>query len=150
EHPGFYARIRLHLVEASAAARGAQRAMLAEVADRLTSSESSLPESFEGVLVANELLDALPVHQVVMREDGLREVYVSHQSLVVSHQPADQRVKTGDSRLTTDDCGLTTHDWRLTTVEGPLSTPALREYLDRAEVTLAVGACAEINLRALE
>ncbi|PYQ80027.1 MAG: hypothetical protein DMG01_07160, partial [Acidobacteria bacterium] len=72
EHPDFYARIRLHLVEASAAARGAQRAMLAEVADRLISSESSLPASFEGMLVANELLDALPVHQVVMRTDGLR------------------------------------------------------------------------------
>ena len=35
---------------------------------------------FEGVLFANELLDALPVHQVVMRDDGLREVYVDGSS----------------------------------------------------------------------
>jgi SAM-dependent MidA family methyltransferase len=82
EHPDFYEHIRLHLVEASAAARGAQREMLAEVADRLSSSESSLPASFEGVLVANELLDAMPVHQVVMREAGLREVYVDDGGLV--------------------------------------------------------------------
>ena len=34
------------------------------------------PASFEGVLVANELLDAHAGHQVVMREDGLREIYV--------------------------------------------------------------------------
>ena len=68
--------LRLHLVEASAAARAAQRATLGESADRLASSGDALPASFEGVLIANELLDALPVHQVVMRDDGLREVYV--------------------------------------------------------------------------
>ncbi len=64
--PAFYDRIRLHLVEASAEARAAQPATLGEVGDRLASSGAALPASFEGVLVANELLDALPVHQVVM------------------------------------------------------------------------------------
>src|SRR5439155_9139137 len=72
----FYDAVRLHLVEASAAARAAQRATLGDAADRLASSGASLPSSFEGVLIANELLDALPVHQVVMREEGLKEVYV--------------------------------------------------------------------------
>src|SRR5882672_4497562 len=68
--PAFYESIRLHLVEASAAARRAQAGTLGDVAERLASSSGSLPDSFEGVLIANELLDALPVHQVVMREDG--------------------------------------------------------------------------------
>ena len=72
--------IRLHLVEASAAARAAQPATLGDVADRLASSSARCRESFEGVLIANELLDALPVHQVVMRDDGLREVYVADRS----------------------------------------------------------------------
>ena len=49
---------------------------MGDEADRLVSSSDSLPPAFEGVLIANELLDALPIHQVVMREDGLREVYV--------------------------------------------------------------------------
>ena len=49
---------------------------LGEVSDRLAASAPELPASFEGALIANELLDAMPVHQVVMREDGLREVYV--------------------------------------------------------------------------
>jgi SAM-dependent MidA family methyltransferase len=120
--PRLYARTRLHLVDASAVARAAQPGVLGDVADRLTSSSASLPDSFEGVLIANELLDALPVHQVVMREDGLREVFV---------------------RLTTDDC-------RLTTAEGPPSTPALQAYLDRLDVTLEPGWCAEINLRAVD
>ena len=155
EHPDFYARIRLHLVEASAAARGAQRAMLAEVADRLISSESSLPASFEGMLVANELLDALPVHQVVMRTDGLREIYVSHQSSVIDPQSPVISLQSavGDqqsSRPTTDDARPTTDDWRLTTVEGPPSTPALAEYLDRIAARLEPGWRVEVNLRAVE
>src|SRR5438874_9995775 len=74
--PDFYASTRLHLVDASAAARDAQPAALGDVGERLSTSSASLPDSFEGVLIANELLDAFPVHQVVMREDGLREVYV--------------------------------------------------------------------------
>ena len=53
------------------------------------------------MLIANELLDALPVHQVVMRAEGLREVYVDVAA-----------------------------DGRLVTREGPVSTPALTSYLD--------------------
>ena len=74
--PAFYDSLRLHLVEASAEARRAQAGTLGDVAERLASSTDSLPATFQGVLVANELLDALPVHQVVMREDGLRRCSV--------------------------------------------------------------------------
>ena len=128
-HPDFYNAIRLHLVEASPEARRAQEATLGEVADRLSSSGPVLPDSFEGVLIANELLDALPVHQVVMREDGLREVYV------ISRQ--------SQSQSETEHC-------RLETVEGEPSTPALAEYLDRLGVVLEPGWRAEINLRAVD
>jgi SAM-dependent MidA family methyltransferase len=116
-----YDRIHLHLIEVSPQARRAQRAVLGDVAERLYSAGTSLPESFEGVLLANELLDALPVHQVVMREGGLREVYVTP--------------------------GVTRE---LRTVEGPPSTPALARYLDRAGITLEAGWRAEINLAAIE
>ena len=75
-HPQFHEAIRLHLVEASAAARAAQAATLGDAAARLVTSSAAMPDSFEGALIANELLDALPVHQVVMRADGLREIYV--------------------------------------------------------------------------
>jgi SAM-dependent MidA family methyltransferase len=119
--PSFYDRVQLHLVESSAAARAAQRAMLGEAADKLVSSGAAVPESFEGVLVANELLDAMPAHQVVMREDGLGEVYVEARA-----------------------------PHALTTREGPPSTPALAAYLERLGVTLEVGWRAEINLRAVE
>jgi SAM-dependent MidA family methyltransferase len=118
-HPQLYNSLRLHLVEASAAARSAQASSLGEVAERLVSSSDRLPEALDGVLFANELLDALPVHQVVMREDGLREVYVAMSSR------------------------------GLQTIEGPLSTPALAEYLRQNDVRLESGWLAEINLRAV-
>ncbi len=126
-HPAFYESIHLHLVEASVEARRAQTATLGDVAERLGSSGPALPDSFEGVLIANELLDALPVHQVVMREEGLREVYVT-----TNHEPR------------------TANHERLVTIEGPPSTPALADYLDRLGVVLEPGWRVEINLRAVD
>jgi SAM-dependent MidA family methyltransferase len=115
-----YDRIRLHLVEVSAEARAQQRETLGDAAERLASSSAELPEAFSGVLFANELLDAMPVHQVVMRPEGLREVFV------------------------------TAEKDHLATFEGAPSTAALAEYLDRAGVTLEEGWRAEINLNAVE
>jgi SAM-dependent MidA family methyltransferase len=115
-----YDRLHLHLVEISTEARTAQLKTLDDVADRVASSSRDLPDAFTGVLIANELLDALPVHQVVMRDDGLREVYV------------DLR---GD---------------RLVTSEGPLSTPELSAYLERLGVSLEPGWRVEISLRAID
>jgi SAM-dependent MidA family methyltransferase len=113
--------VQLHLVEASAAARSAQRETLGDVADALVSSSPSLPASFEGVLLANELLDAFPVHQVVMGATGLQETYV---------------VEAGGGRLET--------------IEGPLSTPALVDYFASNGTTLEPGWRAEVSLRAMD
>ncbi len=119
--PALLDRLRLHLVEASEAARDAQRSTLADVDDRRWSSTPTLPESFEGILVANEWLDALPVHQVVMRPDGLREMYVD----------LDEQE-------------------RFVVREDTPSTPALALYLERVGASLESGWRAEINLRAVE
>jgi SAM-dependent MidA family methyltransferase len=117
--PTIFERARLHLVEVSAAARAAQASTLGELLPRLASSGDILPDAFEGVLIANELLDALPTHQVVMRRQGLREVFVE------------------------------ARDGALVTCEGPPSTPALAEYLANIGVTLEIGWRVEINLRAV-
>ena len=88
-HPHHYDRVRLHLVEASREARAAQRAVLGDVADRLADSSDRFPSAVEGIIVANELVDALPVHQVVMGADGLREMYVAYDDgLVLVEGPA--------------------------------------------------------------
>jgi SAM-dependent MidA family methyltransferase len=120
DDPALYNHLRLHLVEVSAEARAAQRDTLGDVSEPLASSSPDLPSSFTGVLIANELLDALPTHQVVMREDGLKEIYV---------------VADGD---------------RLRTIEDAPSTPELSRYLDRLGVVLESGWRVEINLRAVE
>jgi SAM-dependent MidA family methyltransferase len=136
--PAFYESVRLHLVDASAEARRAHLETLADVADRLVWSGSALPESFEGVLVANELLDALPVHQVVMRANGLHEVYVD---------AANQESSPGAGVR----CQIPVPGpGDLILREGPPSTPELAAYLDRLGVTLEPGWRVEINLRAVE
>jgi SAM-dependent MidA family methyltransferase len=116
--PRLYRRTQLHLVETSPIARAAQAGMLADVGERLSTSGVVLPPRFEGVLVANELLDALPVHAVVMRHDGLRELFV------------DWRGE------------------RLITAEGPPSTPELAIHFERLGVALEPGWRGEVNLRA--
>src|SRR5439155_7652407 len=97
-------------------------------------ASAELPSLFEGVLIANELLDAMPKHQVIMREDGLREVYVVSDVGRAFQARHDRDAKRAALQI----------------VEGPLSTPALQDYLDRLRVTLEPGWRAEINLAAVE
>ncbi len=70
-----------------------------------------------GAVIANEVVDALPVHRVVGRPDGLRELLV----------------------------GLDRHG-AFTTVEAEPSTPALAARLDAERVKLADGQVTEICL----
>lgn len=73
-----------------------------------------------GVVLANELLDALPVHRVVMRADGLQEL------------------KVGRS------------EGRLIEVETELSDPRLADWFDGRQIRLAEGQRAEVNLAMLD
>ncbi|MBI4462129.1 MAG: SAM-dependent methyltransferase [Acidobacteria bacterium] len=75
--------------------------------------------SFTGCFYSNEFVDALPVHRVVQRAGGLREIFVAAR---------------GDE---------------LVTEEGELSSPALADYLARYATPLAIGQEAEVNLLAL-
>jgi SAM-dependent MidA family methyltransferase len=124
-HPDLFQRVQLSLVEASPVARAAQVETLHGIFDRPFASSGSPPDSIEGILFANELLDAFPVHQVVMRDDGLKEVYISCRADLLGPP-------------------------RLKIHEGPPSTPALADYLERLHVVLEPGWRAEINLRAVE
>lgn len=119
-HPEWYACTRLHLVDVAPAARAAQTETLGPHARVLASSSAALPESIDGAIFANELLDALPTHAVVMREDGLREIFVD---------------VSGDSFVL---------------CEAAPSTRELDDYLDRAGARLERGWRAEINLQAVQ
>ena len=74
--PEFYAAIRYTLVERSPAGRRAHASTLDPHRSKLRGSGVELPSRVHGIIFANELLDALPVHPIVMTGNGLREVYV--------------------------------------------------------------------------
>lgn len=77
--PDLSEHLHITLVDRSPAAARAQRERFAAECSRVTSSDS-LPPRVTGVILANELLDALPVHVVVKTGDGLREVYVTERN----------------------------------------------------------------------
>lgn len=118
-HPSFYRALRLHLVEASTAARAAQPSTLADHSQKLASAGTDLPSSIVGVVFANELLDALPCHAVIMTDEGLQEVFVDAQGNELVERA------------------------------GPPSTTGLIDYLADAGVELAPGSHGEINLQAM-
>jgi SAM-dependent MidA family methyltransferase len=117
-----YASLRLVLVEKEPSLESAQREMLVDHVDRITwlSPEefAAAGFSFIGCLYSNELIDALPVHRVLMKPEGLQEIYVT--------------LKGGD----------------FVEEAGEPSAPEIVEYLKRVAVELHPGQQAEVNLNA--
>jgi SAM-dependent MidA family methyltransferase len=97
DFPAFYASLAVTLVERSEPARAAQRLTLGPHASRLADSRVDLPSRVNGVILANELLDAFPVHVVAATQRGPCEIRVGER------------------------------DGRLVEVEGELSAPARAE-----------------------
>jgi SAM-dependent MidA family methyltransferase len=102
--------------------RGRQQARLAGCAADVSWCESlaDCPE-FTGVFVSNELPDAFPVHRVVRREAGLRELWV---------------VQDGSSE---EAAGLKWH-------EGPVSTLEIEDYFRALALQPALGHVVELSL----
>jgi SAM-dependent MidA family methyltransferase len=128
QDPEFYAAIRLSLVEHSPTARAAQVETLGPHAPLLTHSSATLPDEIHGVIYANELLDALPTHAVVMTDTGLREVFID-----LAGGPS-----TGSGQ------------GRFVEKFEELSSSRIAEYLARAGAEMRVGWRAEVNLGAEE
>jgi SAM-dependent MidA family methyltransferase len=120
--PHMYEGLRLVLVEREPSLESAQREMLAAHIARLAwcspDEFASGSFTFSGCLYSNELIDALPVHRVVMTSRGLMEVYV------------------------------TSKDGEFVEEAGELSTPEIAAYLKRIAVELHHGQQAEVNLNA--
>ncbi len=71
---------RYRILEVSADLRERQRATLAAECPHLLARvvwEDTLPDGLRGVVLANEVLDALPVHRFRITEDGARELAVA-------------------------------------------------------------------------
>ena len=74
--PDFAAALRFELVEPSSAAARRQRQRLAPLGERVSWLDD-LRVPLEGLLFANELLDAQPVHRLRWRQERWEELYVS-------------------------------------------------------------------------
>jgi NADH dehydrogenase [ubiquinone] 1 alpha subcomplex assembly factor 7 len=75
--PGFHAAARLHLVETSPLLRRLQAERLGEVGASWHDELAEVPDDAPLLLVANELLDALPIRQLERRRDGWHERLVT-------------------------------------------------------------------------
>ena len=113
------AAIRYRPVEVEAARGEAFRERLAAegLAGHLEADDPPATPAEAGAVVANEVLDALPVHRVVGRADGIRELLVG-----------------------------VTGDGGFEAVEGDPTTPALAERLAAEEVSLSEGQVTEVCL----
>ncbi|MEO1678484.1 MAG: SAM-dependent methyltransferase [Pseudomonadota bacterium] len=81
--PGFQSGASVHLVETSAPLRAVQAERLAHLSPRWLERIEDLPEDRPLYLVANELLDALPVRQFHRDPGGWRETVVALQDGVL-------------------------------------------------------------------
>jgi SAM-dependent MidA family methyltransferase len=124
EHPTLFDRVRYRIIERSAGLRAQQQELLAGLpgatVDWLDGLASLPPGSVQGAFLSNELVDAFPVHRVVMTEAGLQEIYVSLNAGGAFHEEI-----------------------------GPLSDPRLADHLAWLGVALPPGARGEINLDAV-
>lgn len=124
--PAFHRQLRYHLIETSAP-------FLREQRERLSEKEREGrvfwidPEMFgegkvqiQGCFLSNELVDAFPVHRVILDQGNLKEIYVTQRN------------------------GQFEEQW------GELSDPRIASYFRSMDITLQEGQKAEVNLLALE
>lgn len=125
EYPGAWRAVHYRLIEVSPVMRERQKDTLAGLpSEKLSWAEklSPTPERGirQGVVFANEFVDALPVHRVRQTAQGLKELYINWR------------------------------DGSFVEEEGALSDPRIEEHLDAAGVKLLPGQTAEVNLAARE
>ncbi len=96
---------RYRILEVSGELRARQHETIARRAPALASRVEwveNLPENFAGAVVANEVLDVMPVHLVVWRDGGLFERGVAigdDGGFAWADRPADARLRTAASAL---------------------------------------------------
>jgi SAM-dependent MidA family methyltransferase len=120
--PSFYEALNYVAVERSASRReqAANQSKRHAGAGHFTTSTEVPAHISTGCLFSNELVDALPVHRVVMDGGAMKEIFVGFQ------------------------------DGRFTDVLTPLSTCAISEYFAAQEIILREGQHAEAGLEACD
>lgn len=127
EHPDLFAVVKYCIIEVSPELAARQQELLSGLhlsPDQLMwfqeLSEINQGCGFAGCVLANEVVDAFPVHRVRLTGEGLKEIYVDFRE-----------------------------DYLIEVLDDP-STPELVKYFDRLGVELEPGQTGEINLHALQ
>jgi SAM-dependent MidA family methyltransferase len=120
--PAFYEALKYVAVERSASRREQARIQSNRhaAAGRFTASAEVPAHIFTGCFFSNELIDALPVHRVVMDAGAMKEIFVGFR------------------------------DGRFVDVLAPISTCAISEYFAAQEIVLRDGQHAEAGLEACD
>jgi SAM-dependent MidA family methyltransferase len=124
--PDFYQRLHYHLIEIAPPSSQEQREKLAEEErkGKIFRTDSKKFRDGEiriqGCFLSNELVDAFPVHRVILDQGKLKELYVTQRE------------------------GQFEERWN------EPSDPRISDYFQSMNVTLQEGQKAEVNLRALE
>jgi SAM-dependent MidA family methyltransferase len=118
----FYDLLRYRMVEISPVCIEKQKELLSPHRAKITwdSVADMGAMEIEGCFLSNELVDAFPVHRVVVEKGELKEIYVD----------SDKE--------------------QFFEVQSDPSTPELEAYFQRLGITLAEGQRAEVNLKALQ
>ena len=145
DKPDFLARLRYLLVERSPAMVETQKQRLRELTGAgvriawIPDLDAVSSDSITGVFLSNELVDAFPVHRVVKRPLGLREIFVGW-------EPGKQTVGAGGASAGPPPA----INGRFIEIEAPPFSPDLEAYFARIGISLEVGQQAEVNLQALK
>lgn len=142
-HPDFFEIIEYIIVEKSPQLRGEQQQRLEIFSIQWLDLQELHPGSIIGCFFSNELVDAFPVHQFILQNGKLQEIYVTFRT-------APPNLKTQHSSQSLDIEIL-----EFIEVIGEPSTPKLEEYLQLVGIDLSPNVYpedyrSEINLAALD
>ncbi|MEG4340279.1 class I SAM-dependent methyltransferase [Microcoleus sp. D3_18_C2] len=133
QYPDFFHILEYIIVELSPVLQAEQRQMLADIkCVKWCNWDEIVNNSIVGCFFSNELVDALPVHQFILEQGQVREIYVAAET------PKNEQEKI-----------------KFVEVVGEVSTPKIGEYLDLVGIDLSAsvygdGYRSEVNLAALD
>jgi len=91
-YPDFFEALDYLIVERSTALRNEQLSRLHRLPIRWVTLDEIPADSITGCCFSNELVDALPVHQFVLEEGRLREIYVTTGFVEVTGEPSTPKL----------------------------------------------------------
>lgn len=133
QHPDLFKTLTYIIVEISPILQAEQRQILSEFeCVKWCNWDEIVDNSIVGCCFSNELVDAFPVHQFILEQEQLREIYITTET------PKNQQEKIN-----------------FVEVVGEVSTPKIAEYFELLEVDLSAsvygdGYRSEVSLAALD